>query len=439
MRLDRIGLYNYRCFQHLELDLNESLDVIVGINGAGKSTILDGLAVSLGTFISGFDGIDSGARIRNKDARLASYEMGENDDVQNIYPVDVYATGTIDGRGVSWKRSLNHSKGMMTTKDAKDILNIAKVYQERLRQGDKSIILPIIAYYGTGRLWDYHREKKYDTFKNNNKTNGYIDCLCGSANIKLMMNWFRKKTIQLSQNKQYEILPRGEQLETVYHAMAKCFARVAQVDDVSMYYNLDTNEIDCFYRDSNGLIMRVPISQLSDGYKSTISLIADIAYRMAVLNPQLGSSVLEETHGVVLIDEIDLHLHPEWQHTVISDLRRIFPKVQFIVSTHAPAVISSVRSEHLIMLKNNQAFYGGTETYGKDANSLLKEIMGTTERNPEVAKLFDQYYIAMSKKEFDEAESLLDRIDRIRGYHDQEVVANRVKLKMERIRGRISD
>ena len=81
---------------------------------------------------------------------------------------------------------------------------------------------------------------------------------------------------------------------------------------------------------------------MSDGYKNTLSMIGDIAYRMAVLNPMLGDKVLEDTSGVVVIDEIDLHLHPQWQQTIISDLNTIFPKIQFIVSSHAPAVINSV-------------------------------------------------------------------------------------------------
>ena len=87
------------------------------------------------------------------------------------------------------------------------------------------------------------------------------------------------------------------------------------------------------------------MKELSDGYKNTLSMVADIAYRMAVLNPWLLDRVLTETTGIVLIDEIDLHLHPQWQQRIIGDLRTIFPKVQFIVSTHAPLVINSVKRQ----------------------------------------------------------------------------------------------
>ena len=114
------------------------------------------------------------------------------------------------------------------------------------------------------------------------------------------------------------------------------------------------------------------MKHLSDGYKNTLSMIADIAYRMAVLNPWLLEKVLKETLGIVLIDEIDLHLHTKWQQRIITDLRSIFPKVQFIVSTHAPIVISSVKKDNLLILQDLQADNPIIETYGKDANTILK-------------------------------------------------------------------
>ena len=203
--------------------------------------------------------------------------------------------------------------------------------------------------------------------------------------------------------------------------------------------NLDTDEIEVIYRDDKEGITKLPLNQLSDGYKSTISLIADIAYRMAVLNPQLCERVLEETEGIVLLDEVDLHLHPAWQQRVIYDLTNIFPKVQFIVSTHAPAVINSVKSENLVILRDNRAMSVDNQVYGKDIKSVLNEIMGVTERPPEVSKLFENFYLKLSDHEFDLAEQTLDQLDELRGYHDPEVVGCRVKLKLERIRGGKND
>ena len=198
---------------------------------------------------------------------------------------------------------------------------------------------------------------------------------------------------------------------------------------------MDTKELNVYYTDENGLRTSIPLNQLSDGYKSTISLIADIAYRMAVLNPQLLGDVTKETGGVILIDEVDLHLHPAWQQRILQDLQEIFPKVQFIVSTHAPAVISSAKSENLLILKDYQIFGVNAQIYGNDTNSILNEIMEVPERHPDIAGLFEQFNRYLVEKRYDCAEQVLDEIDEKRGYHDKEVAGCRVKLKLERIRG----
>ena len=161
-----------------------------------------------------------------------------------------------------------------------------------------------------------------------------------------------------------------------------CYRYITGCDYVKMQYNMGTKALDVAYKDASGNIMRMPINQLSDGYKSTISLVADIAYRMAVLNPQLLGSVCSQTDGIVLIDEVDLHLHPEWQQQILADLTAIFPKVQFIVTTHAPAVISSVEQECVRVLHNNQIDLPALETYGRDTNGILRAVMGVSERQP---------------------------------------------------------
>lgn len=433
MKIRKIRLKNYRCFENIEIDFHDRLTVLVGGNGSGKTSVLEGTAVALGTLFTGLDGLP-GVSISKTDACLKAYQMGESYDVQAQYPVEIMAEGELDGKDIVWKRALNGEGGSTTVRDAKPVLRIAKDYQERLRAGDRNLILPVIAYYGIGRLWDYHREKKSDTFKVNTKTNGYIDSLDGTANIKLMMNWFRKKTVQMAQ-KSAAGLNSMLELNAVYQAMGNCFSRAAGYRDVRLLYNLDTNEIDCYYRDDTGLPMNIPLSQMSAGYKSTISLVADIAYRMAVLNPQLGTAVLEKTDGVVLIDEIDLHLHPAWQHRILDDLQAIFPRIQFIVTTHAPAIMSSARSENLVILNDYKLGDVTSEIYGNDINSILKGVMDVSERNPAVAKLFEEFYSLLNDGQYQEAEKVLDEIDEQRDYHDREVAASRVKLKLERIRG----
>lgn len=430
MYLKQIALQNFRCYEKCEIDLHKNLTVIVGINGAGKTSLLEAAAIAMSTLFVSMDGL-KGIGIDKTQAHLKAYSIGSTSDVQAQYPVKVSATAVIDGQEIHWERSLNTAKGQTTVKEAKGILSIAADYQNRLREGDVSLVLPILAYYGTGRLWDYHREKQNDIFETSTRTNGYIDSVDGSTNLKLMMNWFAKMTIQKYQN-QENGLGAIPELEAVFAAMEKCCSQITGFDNVKIQYNMGTKELDVAYTDAVGERMRIPINRLSDGYKSTISLVADIAYRMAVLNPQFLENVCNETDGIVLIDEVDLHLHPAWQQRILSDLTSIFPKVQFIVTTHAPEIINSVASENVITIENNQAVPVSVETYGKDANGILRSVMRVAERPQLVKEKFNDFYKAIDANDYPEAEDILEDLENRIG-EDPELAAMRVHLDLAQI------
>lgn len=430
MYLETLKLHNFRCYEDLTINFHEQYTVIVGNNGAGKTTVLEGAAIAASTMFVAMDNLSGRNIDKRSDALRVVYTLGDDDDVQPQYPVEISAKGIVDGRLIEWKRSLNSDGGNTTVKEAKKLIAISADYQRRLRSGDSTLVLPLIAYYGTGRLWDYHRQKKYDTFNMNTRTNGYIDSVDGTANIKLMLDWLKKMTIKSYQRQEEK---RGEisALTVVYQAMEDCFSGISGYQNVKCRYNVDTNEVDIYYNDNYGKRMRIPLNQLSDGYKGTISLIVDIAYRMAILNPQLSERVLMETDGIVLIDEVDLHLHPEWQQRILGDLTRIFPKVQFIVSTHAPAVINTVKRENLLILEGMNAREPGGEVYGKDANGILRSVMDTTERPRAVMDLFAAFYAALDEQRYEDANRILSELENQIGDYDPELVSCRVQLDLE--------
>ena len=430
MYLKQITLQNYRCYEKFDITLHKNLTVIVGANGAGKTSLLEAAAIAMSIMFVPMDGLKS-LSIDKTQAHLKAYTIGSTSDVQAQYPIKVSATAVVDGQEIHWERSLNTSKSQATQKEAKEIISVATGYQNRLREGDSTLILPVLAYYGTGRLWDYHPKKQNEIFETSTRTNGYIDSIGGTANIKLMMNWFAKMTVQKYQN-QENGLGAIPELEAVFTAMEKCYSQVTGFDNVKVQYNMGPKELDVSYTDAAGKRMRIPLNRLSDGYKGTISLVADIAYRMAVLNPQFLENVCSETDGIVLIDEVDLHLHPAWQQRILSDLTSIFPKVQFIVSTHAPEVINSVPSENVIAIENNQAIPVSVETYGKDANGILRSIMRVPERPQLVMERFDKFYKAIDTRDYNTAEDILDCLENDIG-DDPELASMRVQLELERM------
>lgn len=438
MYLEKLKLHNFRCYEKLEIDFNRQLTVLVGKNGSGKTTVLEAIAIALGTWFVGFNIVNAKGINKRTDPLRKAYQIGATDDVQTQFPVEIEAWGKIEeskDQILHWKRELYTPTGTMTTKDAKEIVEYAAEYQKAISEGRTDIYLPMVAYYGTGRLWDYHRQKRNDVFKVSSRTNGYIDCLDGTANVKLMMDWFQIMTINKYQ-RQEENLESNPELDTVYLAMEKCLTNLSGYSDVKIRYNMGTQELDVYYSEQDKQRMRIPLNQLSDGYKGMISLVADIAYRMATLNPQLGTEVLSKGDGVVLIDEVDLHLHPAWQQKVIDNLMNIFPKVQFIVSTHAPAIIGSVKTDKLRILSNKEVCMTANQVYGKDVNSVMKEIMGVNDRPDQFVELFEKFYRLLSEKKYDEAGAVLDKLDEDRGYHDPEIAKCRVKLKLERMRGK---
>lgn len=428
MYINKLKLLNYRNFESLEISFEKDVTVLVGNNGAGKSTILSAAVVALSTMFQSFD-TSSAVSITERDARRKKYDIGEQEDNQALYPVSITAQAMVESGLLTWTRSLNSQKGKTTIVDAKEMLALSLNYRERVKNGDQTLVLPVMLYYGTDRLFDYHRKKRTDVFKTDNRLNGYIDSLDSSANIKSLLNWFKKKTIE-----KYQRIERNDKpdpaLDIVYRAMEENYRQVSGLTSVKIQFNLSRNELDIWYTEKNGKTVNLPISQLSDGYRTVISLVADVAYRMTILNPNLGEAVLRETPGIVLIDEVDQHLHPQWQKRIINDLRSLFPQVQFIVTTHAPSVINTVKTRNMRILDNYQIDNIGIEVYGRDSNSIIRSVMKGEERPAEIMEKFKAFYDLLSKEEYQKAEKCLNAIEEEIGDNDPELVSCRYKLSL---------
>lgn len=162
-----------------------------------------------------------------------------------------------------------------------------------------------------------------------------------------------------------------------------------------------------------------------------VAMIADIARRQAVLNPQHGDRAHLHAGGVVLIDGLDLYLHPAWQGRVVADLARTFPRVQFIVTTHAPLVVSSVARSQVRILDRNRLVADVPHVHGRDADAILEDVFNVPARPEAVASEIDGLYRMINDGDPDGARRILADLEQRLGPDDQAIVRARWILDTE--------
>lgn len=345
-------------------------------------------------------------------------------------PCLLTAKGTIAGEDYEWSISRDKAEGGRTRfGQASAIRSLSREYAQRLEMNDDSLVLPLISFYGAGRVWKQHREKNRDKFRPNRRKNGYIDALDSSANEKLLMQWLKKLSIQEMQDG--KPIPS---FDAVRRAMFDVYYELSGVKPTRLRYDLDMDDLQ-FICETEDPVFVDSSSTWSAGYKCLMTLVADIAYRMASLNPQLEEEVLNKTEGIVFIDELDLHLHPKWQKKVVHILKKAFPKIQFVVTTHAPLIIQSVQKENLIQLEDCNASQPNEQIFGKEIGQILVQVMKESDRPQIVEDLFREYdsLVDQGEERDSEARSKLDEIASLLGEEDRFVIGERARISFEEL------
>ncbi len=209
----------------------------------------------------------------------------------------------------------------------------------------EDVILPLFAYHGTGRLWaELSDSVKYAS--QGSRTEGYENCFSVKSSSKTFRNWYKTLEKNIDKKDSEELKQR---LATFKEAILNC---LEDWDD--LYYDFAEDDIVCVRHNEANSRTSIPYRMMSDGYRNMIGMIADIAYRCIKLNPHLGVNALKETNGLVLIDELDLHLHPSWQKAIVKELTTSFPKIQFVATTHSPFIVQSLAKDQIINLEDQE-------------------------------------------------------------------------------------
>jgi len=388
MKIKKLHVRNFRCFEDFEIEFNTGnqdqggLTVLVAKNGEGKTAILDAINVAWGPFVGkmpqakgmGFEREDATSHqhaITGLPWLAADFEdsvVGYTD-LLSIEP------------SFSIQRELTQSKKKPTTtiRDAKDLTKLAS---ELFKCEKENILWPLLAYYGDNRLWASGRltEEKTKALLHQERAYGYAYATEPKAGYKEFEKWFvdLSNAISYLKEKKEDNSPLFsendlQRYSTLNSLLKNALEKALQITGwTSLEYHRGDKTIYAINDKTRDI---VPWTSLSAGNRIVIGLVADIVQRCCKLNPQREDNALIETPGIVLIDEIELHLHPSWQQQILPTLQTIFPNIQFIVTTHSPQVVSSVPAECVRIIKDCNVFSTvGTE--GAEASRILEDIFG---------------------------------------------------------------
>jgi predicted ATP-binding protein involved in virulence len=417
MRIDRLKIKNFNGFKDREFDFNPHFNLVVGDNAAGKTSLLDALAVSVGSWFLGISGLAKGPGIDGAEVRVEAHHHLDIYTFEKQFPARIESSGLVMGKPIGWIRELKGEGGRTTSVDAKAISDAASDAGRRVRAGE-DVTLPLICTYGTERLWfeKSHRQRRTARGANGqmpSRFDGYRDCFDFTIQETALIDWIRDQAT-------VSLMGKGPTaLEVVRGSIIRCVEGA-----LSLYY-------DGRYKDLV-VLMDAPygpqlFKNLSDGQRIMLTLVGELARRAVTLNPHMGMAALQNTPGVVLIDELDLHLHPRWQRRVIHDLKTTFPSFQFITTTHSPQLIGEALRDEVRILDHDETTTP-PRSFGIDSSRVLEEVMGARPRDGLVEDLLSRLSKSIDAEDFERAAQLLSEVEAKLGPDDPEVTRARTLM-----------
>lgn len=447
MHIDELRIQNFRCLKEVNFKFSsDNIAVIIGINGAGKSSILDSITFLLIQLETQILKIELSELLESNTFKQFIGKFLTVDDINyEAKEVTLSITVSTDFHElIFW--SINRT---LIEKNIEGTYKQVNSYVEHLQQkleSDPEFNLPLLVYYRTRRMILDNKPIDLDNLDDLDRTiyqckinqlNAYRGAFNpGINNFKDFFIWFRveedyENEIRLRQNNNY----RNPKLEVIRKAIEKFLEGFPNSNFSNLRVVRTTSQ-----RNLNFTRSPIPpsltitknnqdfkLEQLSDGEKMLLMLVTDLARRLAIANPGLGVDALQG-QGIVLIDEIDLHLHPQWQRMVIPSLTRTFPNCQFIVTTHSPQVLSKVKKENVFILEDYKLVEVTPHTYGRDSNSILYELMDVKERPGDVQEKIDACFALIDEEKIEEAKVKLQELADLLGENDAEIVRARTLI-----------
>ena len=403
--LKSIDLLGFRGIKDLHLEFSP-VTVLVGKNGAGKSSILDAIAIGLSWFSQHM------ANLRRNGLPIAISDINLD---ENVAEAMINLTAILEGDQISWEIVRAKPDHFQTRRSKfRELDNkINEILGSYISPDEK---LPLVAYYSA------HRTIKKVVVEPQDGSASRVSDLYKNAiegdhqNFQGFFEWFRKQEDRENQLRKEENPDyRDTQLGIVRKAV---LGILGEFSELSIDRSSDpARMIAVKGRD------RLEVGQLSDGEKCLLGMVGDLARRLAIANPNKSINPLNG-YGIVLIDEIELHLHPQLQRNIIGYLTNIFPNCQFVISTHSAPIVSHVKDFPLILLENinGEINYRSFQAYGQDINSVLGNIFEMEERPEDVQKELDAISEFIDQDRYKDADEKLKTLSSKIGENDPEIV-----------------
>jgi len=393
MEVKKLELKNFRGFGHFEISFQSGMNLLIGVNGSGKTALLEALSIGLSAFFLGIRSQKTRSIAKN-DIRVLPVGKNGTLNTEPQIPVEISLSCEWNGQDLYWKRYKETTFGK-TKNDAKLLQTITGKLDDKVRNGEE-IILPLLCYYGNGRLWLEPNKTSNRNKKIFSRFDGYSLCLDPRKSLSDIEEWFRRQ--------EHSFFREGK--EPRHYSIVKKTILDALPGFYDIWYDPKVNQIYIIKDDGTEL----PYSGLSDGQRGILALAGDLAIRIVTLNPRAGDDVLSATPGIVLIDELDLYLHPKWQRIIASVLQKLFPKIQFICTTHSPQVIGELKADRIYSLDHRKTL---NESYGLDSNTILEDIMDSSSRTDEINARYIRLEELIAEEKFEEANRLIEELTTI--------------------------
>jgi len=390
VKLKSVEIDNYRAIEQLKLRLDPQLTVFHGANGDGKTSVLSAIAVGLGA-------------IPKLLSDVTDLDFRDEDQREGAGAPRVSIT---DKDGNCWERQGGRQADDRMVQQRMIALSR---FLERQFKGPRpdQADLPMAAFYSTDRVVSGLAKAPSDPKVRYSRFDALKGALDARTDFGGLFTWFYFKEDE-ELRIQKERRDFNYQVKDLSAARGAISSMLPEVSDPRTELNPPRFVVS--RKSGQGLVEKLSLDQLSGGYRIVLALAADLARRMAQGNPHLKKPL--ESEAIVLIDEVELHLHPAWQQRILGDLLRTFPNAQFIVSTHSPQVLTTVEPQRIVELcrDGDRIVAGALEaaTYGAEAGDVLTVVMGVNERPPEnrFTKGLAQYRSLIRQGQWESGEAL---------------------------------